>query len=358
MLVETLLKWLGMLWDVIAPAMPAMLTSFFSVLVGAMPFMVIAAFGSAILEVFVSKDAIARLVPRRGFLGVLLAPLVGLVVPMCECGIVPVARRMVQKGVPGAAAVTFMLSNPVINPLSIYSTYLAFPGFRAMVVWRILLTYIAAVIIGMVVYFLMKGKENEAMLNERFSLPVAATAEGAHGHDHGHGPALSCDCGHDHGEHSHEGQSFGQKFQAMLDHAATEFFDVSKYFIIGSALAAISQALIDRPVLESIGGGVVTSVLVMIAFAFVLCICSEADAFVAANFASTFTPGALLAFLVAGPMTDIKNTLMMQGAFRRRFVWLLNTLIIGLTAALTITLNLYPEIMDAVNELIRAVGGW
>lgn len=322
-----LIKWSGLLWESVAPALPALATSFFSVLVGALPFMVIAAFASAILEVFVSKDAIARLVPRNSVLGVLLAPLLGLVVPMCECGIVPVARRMVQKGVPAGAAVTFMLANPILNPLSLYSTYLAFPFARQMLFWRAGLAYVVAVAIGLLIYYGIRRDSDRSILHPSYE--VAATVEGAQ----------ACDCGHDHGEHHHDHQSLGQKIQAVLDHAATEFFDVAKYFIIGAGLAAISQALIDRSLLEAVGQGPVVSVLVMIAFAFLLCICSEADAFVAATFASTFTPGALLAFLVAGPMTDIKNTLMMSSAFKRNFVLFLNVTIIGLTAALTILLN-------------------
>jgi len=329
-LTEMLGKWLGVLWDAVAPSLPAMATSFLSVLVGALPFIVIAAFASAVLEVFVSKDAIARLVPRTGFWGVLLAPFYGLFIPMCECGIVPVARRMVQKGVPGSTAITFMLANPIWNPLAIYATYLAFPFARNMVVWRLALGYLVAVIIGLIIHYALRDRAADAILHESLTVPVAAAAER---HQH-------CDCGHDHSQDHGQKAGLGAKLQACVDHAATEFFDVLKYFILGSGLAAISQALIDRQMLEAIGGGAVMSVLVMIAFAFVICICSEADAFVAATFASTFTPGALLAFLVAGPMTDIKNTMMMSAAFRKRFVWSLNALIIGLTALAAISFNL------------------
>ncbi len=320
-------KWLGLLWESVAPALPALTTTFFSVLVGALPFMVIAAFASAILEVFVSKDRIARLVPRNGALGVLLAPLLGLVIPMCECGIIPVARRMVQKGVPAGAAITFMLANPILNPLSLYSTYLAFPFARQMLFWRAGLAYGISVVIGLLTLYLYRRAENGAILHPSHALPLAATLEGG----------IGCECGH--GHHHHHAQSLGEKIQAVLDHAATEFFDVAKYFVIGATLAAISQALISREMLEAVGQGAVVSVLVMITFAFLLCICSEADAFVAAAFASTFTPGALLAFLVAGPMTDLKNTLMMASAFRRSYVIILNVAIIAVTALTTIVLN-------------------
>lgn len=253
-------------------------------------------------------------------MGVLVAPLVGLTIPLCECGIVPVARRMVQKGVPGSAAVTFMLANPIMNPLSIYSTYLAFPYARDMVFWRIGLGYLVAVTIGLTINAGMGRSQARRILHPDYFDEVAVTAD-----------------------HHQHGIPFGAKFQAFLDHAAHEFFDVLKYFVIGSAIAAVTQQVINREILEAVGGGPILSVLIMIAFAFLICICSEADAFVAATFASTFTPGALLAFLVAGPMTDIKNTIMMLASFRRPFVIFLNIAIFILTAVGAVGLNLWLQ---------------
>lgn len=319
---------LAPLWELLLSALPAMSTSFFSVLVGALPFIVVAAFASAILEVYVPPDLIARLVPRNPLLGILLAPLFGLIFPMCECGVVPVARRMIQKGVPGATAITFMLANPILNPLAIYATFLAFPLAHSMVYWRVGLGYLVAVVIGLVVQAFGKGRaESDYLLHPSYGASVACAA----------------DCGSDHDDHAHAHHhaTAGSRLRDCLNHATTEFFDVLKYFIIGSGIAAISQALIDRQTLEWVGGGPVSSVLIMIGFAYVICICSEADAFVAASFASTFMPGALLGFLVAGPMTDIKNTMMMKSAFRSSFVLLLNALIIGITAILAIGLNLW-----------------
>jgi len=322
------------LWEMIRPVLPSLATSFFSVLIGALPFIVVAAFASAILEVFISQDTVARFVPRNPFLGILLAPLIGLVFPMCECGIVPVARRMIQKGVPGATATTFMLANPILNPLSIYATYLAFPFARQMVLWRVGLGYLVAVLIGLCIHLLTPpGRSVQALLHPSYVAEVAAGAE----------METECDCGHRHDHHHHhdEGRRMGEKLQDCLDHAASEFFDVLKYFILGSGIAAISQALISRQTLEAVGSGRVLSVVVMIAFAYLICVCSEADAFVAASFSSSFMPGALLAFLVAGPMTDIKNTLMMRSAFRPKVVVVLNGLIFAFTAMVSVGLNFW-----------------
>jgi uncharacterized membrane protein YraQ (UPF0718 family) len=299
--------------------LPALITSFFSVLVGALPFLVVAAFASAALEVFVSSDQIARWIPRNGILGVLLVPVFGLLIPMCDCGIVPVARRMVQKGVPGATAIAFMLSNPILNPLSIYSTYLAFPFARQMVWWRIGLGYTVSVVIGLLIHVGLLTVSTTA-LDDR------AARESGHEHSH---------------DHTHVDQTLGQRLQEFLNHATSELFSVLKYFVIGAGIASFAQQVINRPMLELLGSGRVMSVLVMMVFAYLVCTCSEADAFVAATFASTFTPGALLAFLVAGPMTDMKNTIMMLDGFKKRTVVEINLAIFGLVAVSTICLNFW-----------------
>jgi uncharacterized membrane protein YraQ (UPF0718 family) len=299
--------------------LPALITSFFSVLVGALPFLVVAAFASAALEVFVSSDQIARWIPRNGILGVLLVPVFGLLIPMCDCGIVPVARRMVQKGVPGATAIAFMLSNPILNPLSIYSTYLAFPFARQMVWWRIGLGYTVSVVIGLLIHIGLLTVSTTA-LDDR------AARESGHEHSH---------------DHTHVDQTLGQRLQEFLNHATSELFSVLKYFVIGAGIASFAQQVINRPMLELLGSGRVMSVLVMMVFAYLVSTCSEADAFVAATFASTFTPGALLAFLVAGPMTDMKNTIMMLDGFKKRTVVEINLAIFGLVAVSTICLNFW-----------------
>jgi len=189
MLLETLWKWLASGLEVWQPAFGAMTTSFFSVMIGAMPFIVIASLASAILEVFVSKDRIARLIPRNGFLGVLLAPLLGAVIPMCECGIVPVARRMIQKGVPGAAAITFMLSNPILNPLAVYATYLAFPFAPQMVWWRIGMSYVIAVLIGFAIHYGVKRPQARQLLLDKH-LQIAGGAVDTPITAHGHGGTI------------------------------------------------------------------------------------------------------------------------------------------------------------------------
>lgn len=322
------------IWQWIAPGLQFFATSFLSVLIGALPFIVVAVFASAFLEVFVSREALARWLPRNPVLGALVAPLIGMVIPMCECGIVPVARRLITKGAPLPVATAFMLANPILNPLVFLSTKLAFPNAPHMVWWRMGLGYAVAVLTALAVAVVAR-RPGAAYLLATPSGPVAffdgAPLPIAGGSDDG-----PCDCGHHHGR-----QTGAEKVRALFEHATDEFFSVGRYFIIGALLAALAQAFISRTLLESVGRGPLFSVLTMMVFAYLLSICSEADAFVAATFASTFAPGALLAFLVFGPMSDVKNTMMMLSVFRRRFVAGLNALLVALSLTAGYLVNLY-----------------
>lgn len=320
-------------WEALAPGLRFFATSFLSVLIGALPFVVVAVFASAFLEVFVSRETLVRFIPRNPLLGVLLAPLAGLLIPMCECGIVPVARRLVAKGAPLPVAIAFMLANPILNPLVILSTRLAFPNAPHLVWWRVGLGYGVAVgaaaILALVARrpgpaYLLSAGPGWAAYYDGTLLPVAPIGEGA------------CDCGHDHGR-----QSRWERIWHLFSHAGDEFFSVGRYFIVGAFLAALAQTFISRNLLEAVGQGPVLSVVTMMAFAFLLSICSEADAFVAATFASTFSPGSLLAFMVFGPMSDVKNTMMMLSVFQRGFVVALNGILILLSFSAGYLANMF-----------------
>lgn len=327
----------SLLWEAIAPGVRFFATSFLSVLIGALPFIVVAVLASAFLEVFVSREALARWIPRNPVLGVLLAPLAGMLIPMCECGIVPVARRLLVKGAPLPAAIAFMLANPILNPLVFLSTRLAFPTAPHMVWWRMGLGYAVAVLAALGVALLAR-RPGRAYLRDAPAAPVAWYDGAPLPIAGGSGAGDGCDCGHG---HDHGGQGLRQKVYHLLEHAGDEFFSVGRFFITGAFLAALAQAFIGRSLLEAVGRGPVFSVLTMIAFAYVISICSEADAFVAATFASTFAPGALLAFLVFGPMSDIKNTMMMLSVFQRRFVVGLNIALAVLCFTAGYLANLY-----------------
>jgi hypothetical protein len=237
---------------------------------------------------------------------------------------------LLQKGVALPVGIAFVLAAPVINPIVIISTAVAFGGWE-MVAWRVGLTLLFAVTIGV----LLGAAVNPAAVLAR---GVLADPDDDH-HDHTCGPT----CQHDH-EHSHEHNHAGEKpdrLRQVLAHARGEFFEMGRFLVLGALLAAALQTLIPQQPLLALGGGAVVSVLVLMALAVLLSVCSTVDSFIALSFVNTFTPGAVLAFLVFGPMIDIKSTLMLTTTFRRRIVAVIVLLCFQLTLLAGIALNFF-----------------
>ncbi|KFF57661.1 membrane protein [Bacillus sp. A053] len=286
---------------VTAPSSFLQLNSIFiSILIEAIPFILIGVILSGIIQMFVSEEMIARIMPKNRFLAVLFGALAGVLFPACECGIIPITRRLLLKGVPLHAGVAFMLTAPIINPIVLFSTYIAFGNRWSVVFYRGGLALAVSLIIGVILSY--QFKDNQLLKPDE------------PGHHHHHGTLL-------------------QKLGGTLRHAIDEFFSVGKYLIIGAFIAAAMQTYVKTSTLLAIGQNDVSSSLVMMGLAFVLSLCSEVDAFIASSFSSTFSLGSLIAFLVFGAMVDIKNLLMMLAAFKKRFVFLLITYIVVIVLA-------------------------
>ncbi|MBU5248003.1 permease [Bacillus halotolerans] len=274
---------------------------FISILIEAIPFILIGVILSGIIQMFVSEEMIARIMPKNRFLAVLFGALAGILFPACECGIIPITRRLLLKGVPLHAGVAFMLTAPIINPIVLFSTYIAFGNRWSVVFYRGGLALAVSVIIGIILSYQFKDNQ------------LLKPNEPGHRHHHHH--------------------TLLQKLGGTLRHAIDEFFSVGKYLIIGAFIAAAMQTYVKTSTLLAIGQNDVSSSLVMMGLAFVLSLCSEVDAFIASSFSSTFSLGSLIAFLVFGAMVDIKNLLMMLAAFKKRFVFLLITYIVVIVLA-------------------------
>ncbi len=274
---------------------------FISILIEAIPFILIGVILSGIIQMFVSEEMIARIMPKNRFLAVLFGALAGVLFPACECGIIPITRRLLLKGVPLHAGVAFMLTAPIINPIVLFSTFIAFGNRWSVVFYRGGLALAVSVIIGIILSY--QFKDNQLLKP------------------------------HEPGHHHHHHHTLLQKLGGTLRHAIEEFFSVGKYLIIGAFISAAMQTYVKTSTLLAIGQNDVSSSLVMMGLAFVLSLCSEVDAFIASSFSSTFSLGSLIAFLVFGAMVDIKNLLMMLAAFKKRFVFLLITYIVVLVLA-------------------------
>jgi uncharacterized membrane protein YraQ (UPF0718 family) len=270
-------------------------TIFISIVIEAFPFIVIGAFISALIEVFVSENTLLRILPKNRFLSIIAASLMGVLFPGCECGIVPIASRLVKKGMPLSSAISFMLSGPIINPIVLFATFIAFGDSWTMVWYRAGLAICVSILVGIVLSFVIK--DNQLKINSDVHL-----------HDHSH-------------------QNTKQKLISVLNHTIDEFFSMGNYVVMGSLIASAMQIYVPTRILTTLGGTKVTAVLVMMALAFILSICSEADAFVASSFRNFFPLTSVVSFLVFGAMVDIKNLLMMFGSFKPKFVVLLVSLI-------------------------------
>lgn len=300
-------------------------TIFISILLEALPFVLLGVLFSALLQVFVSERTVRRWIPRNPLLGVLFACSLGIVFPLCECGMIPIVRRLMRKGMPVYMAVTFILAGPILNPVVYASTYMAFRAHPEMAYARMGLAFLAAFAIGLLIRALVRRnplrpespyaeyRESGAPGFEREREPYEAASP-----QDRRGPRLSMSAAA-----GSERAGASNRLVSTFSHASEEFFEMGKYLIFGAMLTAAIQTVITRESLLAIGQGEWSSNLFMLGLAFLLSLCSTSDAFVAASFASTFTAGSLLTFLVFGPMLDLKNALMLLSVFRVRFLLLL-----------------------------------
>jgi hypothetical protein len=274
-----------------------------SIVLEALPFVLLSVFVSAVLHNFVSDTTIQKIIPRNKWLSIIPATLLGLLFPVCDCGMVAIVRRLVTKGVPLHTAIAFMLASPIINPVVALSTAFAFRTNPSMVILRLGVAFLVACLISFFISIIFTRSQLRR----------------------GNSNFKGCGCHQD----SHDlpsKRTLIAKLGYTIRDAGGEFFDMGKYLIVGAMLGAGAQVLLPRTLLTSVGLDPVVSIGAMLAFAFFISVCSSADSFIAASFVTSFSPGSLVAFMVFGPMMDLKNTLMLLQSFRFRFVvWLLLT---------------------------------
>ena len=294
---------------------------FLGIFIEAAPFLLLGTLASGIVEVFIDRDDLARWIPRQPLAGALAGSLMGMFFPVCECGVVPFARRLIRKGVPVPVGVAALLAAPVLNPIVIASTLSAFgPG---LVFWgRLGLTLVTATAVGLV--FSLAPQPRDLLRPE--VLPAAPDLAGL---------ALPASV--------RPRPPLLERLRKALLVAADEFFEMGRYLIIGALLAALMQTVVRQSTLLALGQGPLLSVLVMIVLAVLLSICSTVDAFIALAFVGSFTGGSILAFLTFGPMVDIKSTLMFLHVFKPRTVAYLILLPLLIIMIFTVFLNYFAQ---------------
>lgn len=265
------------------PWVQAWAAVFIAICVQALPFLLLGTVLSAAVAAFVPTSFLERALPKNPLLAVPIAGAAGVVLPGCECASVPVAGRLIARGVAPAAALAFLLSSPAINPVVLVATGVAFRGHPEMVLARLLASLATAVLMGLL--WARFGRP-EWLRPRALREPAAGVGRWA-------------------------------TFRASLEH---DFLHGGGFLVIGGLTAATLNVAVPRSLLGSLAGVPGVSVLVLALLAVLLAVCSEADAFVAAGLAG-FSPTARLAFMVVGPMVDTKLVALQAGTFGRAFAW-------------------------------------
>jgi uncharacterized membrane protein YraQ (UPF0718 family)/GTPase SAR1 family protein len=272
-------------------------TVFLSILIQAIPFILFGVVFSSIIQVFVTSENISRFFPKSPGLGFIAALVSGIFLPVCDCAIIPVASRLIKKGIPLPIAITFMLAAPIVNPVTIASTFYAFPNQPSIALYRIYFGVTIAFFTGLAFYVF---PEKDIFLDDKNIIS-------------------NCECGFCE-DYTDATRSFKGKLRAILTHSSLEFFQVGKFLIIGAFLSSIMQVLLPKELIFKLGGTTLTSLIIMMLAAFVLSVCSTSDAFIARTFINQLPLRSVLGFMVIGPMIDIKNLSMLLGSFKKRFV--------------------------------------
>ena len=296
-----------------------MILAFLGIILQAFPFLITRVLLSSLIQLFVSKQFIERHFPKNIPLGILFSLMGGFCLPVCDCVSIPVFRSLVKKGIPLTSAVIFMTAAPVINPVVILSTYYAFNGNMRIVAVRILLGIFCSVCIGL--SFLIREPKEVLLAGEHFGGVNGCSCGCAHSDEHTHEACCSCAADEEHTPvlgKTNTGGKPQNRFVHFLEHARVEFFSVGTYLIVGAAISAVFQVVGGKLPFSTSFSGKAVSLFVMMAFAFLFSLCSSSDAVVARTFMPRFSIGAVLGFLVFGPMMDIKNILMLSGGFTKK----------------------------------------
>ena len=330
--------------------------SFLSVLFEGLPFIFIGTLISGFIDVYLPSGTLEKFLPKNRWLSIFTCGLMGLVVPVCECTVVPVIRRLVGKGLPVGSAFAYMLAAPIVNPITFMSTYTAFAGEpMGMALSRMLLGYLVAVTVGILIVFLPLEKILRRSVIERLhfsgkghsAVPATSTCsdhaccEGEKKEkDQEHPSTCShqhSECDHDH-EHHHEGCDHhhhhehkpGDKLVGAIRTSVRDFIDVAVYFVIGITLVTIfKKSANTNQLLEYLSqdGKLIEGTAFMIGLSFVLSLCSTSDAFVAATSFERIGRVPKMAFLVFGPMMDVKLMFLYQTLMKMKTVLLLTVVL-------------------------------
>jgi uncharacterized protein len=293
----------------ITDALQDFITLSISVLIESLPFVTLGIGLSVVVQLWVPQRVLFGILPKTPIMRRGALSLLGVLLPVCECGNVPLARGLVVRGIAVPDAITFLLAAPILNPITIVVTYQAFGLSNGILFWRVLGGFLIANFVG---WLFSRHPRPEELLTPGFQDSCKL---------HSHAPNQ---------DRSVQAlRMFGVEMSVMLP-----------ALVVGCAVAGFIQVAVSRDLLLALGQNPVWSVLALMGLAFVIAICSTVDAFFVLSLGSMFTPGAVVAFLVFGPMIDIKMLALLRTTFTAAALVLLTAVVALLTAVLGLGVNL------------------
>jgi len=303
--------------------LPQLITIFLSIVIQALPFVLFGVFGSSLMHNLITEEIIENRLAKTGRLsGIIMAIGAGFFFPVCDCGVIPVARRLLAKKAPPYMAVAFLVTAPLVNPITVWATATAF-GYNLPVT---LIRVGMAIVIGTIVAILVSKffPSMEAILQAHAVQDMET--------------AVSMDSI---SNEKSDSRQISSRIAAVFDHANQEFLEVVRFLIIGALIAAFVQTMVPKQALLAVTGNPAVSVLIMMALALTLSLCAESDAFVARSFVYHFPLGSVMAFMVFGQIIDLKNLALLLKSFKLKAILFIFGTCALLVFCFCFLLNLY-----------------
>ncbi len=291
----------------------------------AIPFIVIGVTISAIVAKYIDSSWVQKYKSKNTFVSHIQSMFIGLFLPVCQCGNVPLAKRLSLLGFKPSEVITFMLAAPIFNPLVLITTLVAFNLDSNVAIIRVVGGGLIALLIGLI--FSIHPNQNELLLAKKSNKELSISKKSFSFNANLDLPTEQLS------QTGHDG--------SFVDNWRDEFFNVFKMLLIGCFLAASFQILIPRSVFSSFVGSPSLSVIALMALAFIVSICSSVDAFFALSFVGTFNLGSILAFLIFGPMIDINSLMMLRSVFKTRTLFSMTMLVALMSLIVGLSVNYF-----------------
>jgi len=282
------------------------LTFLISIVVEALPFVVLGIIISVAVQVWLPEGWLLRRLPKRRWVRQVTISLLGVFVPVCECGNVPLARGLLVQGLSASESLVFLLAAPVLNPVTIITTQQAFANDPVVLAGRMAGGFVIANVVGWV---FMRRRRDELLQPDFIK---------------------TCQIS----RHIHE-----RRWARSLELFRHEASHILPALLFGAAAAALVQVAVPREILLTLGSNPAWSIAAMLVLAFVISICSNVDAFFALAFRDTFTAGSLVSFLVFGPMIDIKLLSLMRTTYQPKVLMQVSLLVLLMSVAIGLGVN-------------------